>query len=168
MAADAVSDRGRVRAAELIAALSLATDLAMCVPFEYGLQSTLVAMRLCDRLDVDEETATQTYYLCLLFYVGCTVPADIGSEIFGSDDSFATYAIPARFGSRTEMAIGMMRAVAPPGGSWPLRAWQTARGLPRLALGLPSVVAATCEVARMLTERLGLSLGGVAAVRLRG
>jgi hypothetical protein len=26
-----------------------------------------------------------------------------------------------------------------------------------LALGLPSIVAATCEVARMLTDRLGLS-----------
>jgi hypothetical protein len=112
MAGDAVSDWERVRAAELIAALSLATDVAMCVPFEYGLQSTLVAMRLCDRLDVDRDTATQTYFLCLLFYVGCTAPADIGPEIFGSDDSFATHAILARFGSRTEMAIGMVRAVA--------------------------------------------------------
>jgi HD-GYP domain-containing protein (c-di-GMP phosphodiesterase class II) len=157
MAYDAVTDRGRVRGAELIAALSLATDLAMCVPFEYGLQSTLVAMRLCDRLEVDQETAAQTYFLCLLFYVGCTAPADVGPEVFGSDESFATYAIPARFGSRSEMARGMLRAVAPPGGSWPLRAWQTARGLPRLALGLPSVVAASCDVARMLTDRLGLS-----------
>jgi HD-GYP domain-containing protein (c-di-GMP phosphodiesterase class II) len=156
MADDALYDRDRVRTAEVIGALSLATDLAMCVPFEYGLKSTLVAMRLCDRLEVDQETAAQTYFLCLLFYVGCTAPADVGPEVFGSDDAFATHAIPARFGSRTEMARGMMRAVAPPVGSWPLRVWQTARGLPRLALGLPGVVAASCEVARMLTDRLGL------------
>ena len=37
-----------------------------------------------------------------------------------------------------------------------MRAWQVARGVPRLALGFPGVVAATCEVARMLTDTLGL------------
>jgi hypothetical protein len=113
-------------------------------------------MRLCDRLDVDQETAAQTYFLCLLFYVGCHAPADVGMEIFGSDDALATYGAPVRFGSRTEVVRGRMRAVAPPVGSWPLRTWQLARHLPALALGFPSVVAATCEVARMLTDRLGL------------
>jgi len=36
----------RVRTAELIGALSLATDLGIGVPLEYGLHSTLIAMRL--------------------------------------------------------------------------------------------------------------------------
>jgi hypothetical protein len=54
-----------VRCAEVIAALSLATDLGIGVPLEYGLQSTLFAMRLADRLGVDPETASQTYYACL-------------------------------------------------------------------------------------------------------
>lgn len=153
---DALPDQGRVRTAEVIAALSLATDLAMGLRLEYGLRSTLVAMRLCDRLGVGPETALQTYFHCLLFYVGCTAPADVGFDVFGGDDALTTYATPFRFGSRAEAARGMMRAVAPPVGSLPVRAWQVARGLPRLALGFPSVVAATCEVARMLTEPLGL------------
>lgn len=157
MMEDAFSDGETVRTAEVIAALSLATDLALGVPLEYGLRSTLVAMRLCGRLDVDPDTASQTYFLCLLFYVGCTAPADVGPEIFGDDDALTTYATPFRFGSRSEMARGMMRAVAPPDGPLPLRAWQIARGLPRLALAFPGVVAATCEVARMLTSSLGLS-----------
>jgi hypothetical protein len=67
----------RVRAAEVIAALSLATDLGIGVPLEHGLHSTLVAMRLCERLGVDPETASQTYHACLLFYVGCTAPAEL-------------------------------------------------------------------------------------------
>lgn len=87
MADDAFSDRDRVRTAEIIAALSLATDLALGVPFEYGLRSTLAAARLGDRLDVDPETASQTYFLCLLFYVGCTAPVDVGPEILGDDQS---------------------------------------------------------------------------------
>jgi hypothetical protein len=52
----------QVRAAEVIATLSLATDLGLGVPLEHGLQSTLMAMRLCDRLKVDSETAAQTYH----------------------------------------------------------------------------------------------------------
>jgi len=44
-----------VRAAEVIAALSLATDLGIGVPLEHGLDSTVFAMRLGERLGVDSE-----------------------------------------------------------------------------------------------------------------
>ena len=63
-----------------MAALSLATDLGIGVALEHGLQSTLYAMRLGERLGVDQETASQTYYACLLFYVGCTADADVAAE----------------------------------------------------------------------------------------
>ena len=145
----------RVRAAEVIAALSLATDLGIGVPLEHGLHSTLIGMRLCERLGVDAETASQTYYGCLLFYVGCTAPADISTEMFGEDDALTTYATPFRFGARTEMMLGMLRAFAPPGSSPLPRALRVARGLPKLAK-YGGVVAAICEVAEMLTDRLGL------------
>lgn len=49
---------GRVRTAEVIASLSLATDLGTRAPLQQGLQSTLFAMRLADRLGVDKETAS--------------------------------------------------------------------------------------------------------------
>jgi HD-GYP domain-containing protein (c-di-GMP phosphodiesterase class II) len=147
---------GRVRAAEVIAALSLATDLGIGVPLEHGLHSTMIGMRLCDRLGVDAETASQTYYGCLLFYVGCTAPADIGAEIFGTDDALTTYAYPTRFGSRSEAAMGMLRALAPPGGTPLARAIKVARGAPKLARGFTGVVTAICEIAEMLTDRVGL------------
>ena len=118
-------DGGSVRAAEVIAALSLATDLGMGMPLEHGLHSTLFAMRLADRLGVDPETAAQTYYGCLLFYVGCTANADVAAEIFGADDALTTYATPVRFGSRPEMMAGFLRAVAPPGGAPLVRAHST-------------------------------------------
>jgi HD-GYP domain-containing protein (c-di-GMP phosphodiesterase class II) len=145
-----------VRTAEVIATLSLATDLGIGVPLEYGLDSTLIAMRLADRLGVDPETASQTYYACLLFYVGCTANADIASEIFGADDSLTRYATPARFGSRTEMVAGFLRAIAPPGSTPLVRARQLAYGLPRVAMVFKEHLAAFCEVADMLSDRLGL------------
>jgi HD-GYP domain-containing protein (c-di-GMP phosphodiesterase class II) len=146
----------RVRTAEVIAALSLATDLSIGVPLEHGLHSTLFAMRLGERLGVDPDTASQTYYACLLFYIGCTAGAELAAELFGDDDALTTYATPGRFGSRLEMMTGFMRALAPPGNPPPVRVVQIARGIPRAAASFKTQVAAQCEVGQMLTDRLGL------------
>lgn len=147
---------GGVRTAETIATLSLATDMAVGFPLEHGLRSALIAMRLCDRLGVDADTATQTYYFCLLFYVGCNAPVDVSPQVFGGDDSLTTYGTPFRFGTRAEMLRGMMRAVAPPTDPPYVRAWRIARHAPELAIRFPGVVAANCEVGQMLTDELGL------------
>ncbi|MDP8930455.1 MAG: HD domain-containing protein [Actinomycetota bacterium] len=144
------------RAAELIAALSLATDLGIGVSLEYGLQSTVVAMRLAERMGVDAQTTSHTYYACLLFYIGCTATAGVAADLFGEDHALTTYATPARFGSQSQMAAGMIRAIAPPGAAPVIRAVQLARGLPKLAREFKGVVATTCEVGRMLSGRLGL------------
>jgi HD-GYP domain-containing protein (c-di-GMP phosphodiesterase class II) len=139
-----------------MAVLSLATDLGIGVPLEHGLQSTLVAMRLGELLGVDSDTASQTYYACLLFYVGCTADAEVAAETFGDDDALTTHALPARFGSRPEMMAGIMRALASSGSPAPMRAVQIARGMPRAAREFKSHITAFCEVAQMLTDRLGL------------
>ncbi len=145
-----------VRAAEVMGVLSLATDLATGLPFEHGLHSTLVAMRLADRLDVDSETRSQTYYACLLFYVGCTADAEVAAELFPDEDALATHLTPVIFGSRAEVLTGLMRSVPTPGRAAPVRAWQIAGGLRRAAKGRVLHIAALCEVGQMLTHRLGL------------
>lgn len=50
----------------------------MGFPFEHGLHSTLMAMRLGHLLGIDAETARQTYYACQLVYTGCTTAAALG------------------------------------------------------------------------------------------
>ena len=114
-----------MRTAEVIATLSLATDLAIGLPLEHGLQSTLVAMRLAERLRVDPQTATDTYYACLLFYVGCTADAEDAAALFGGD--MVTAVLPVMFGSRTQILGGLMRALPAPDRSAPVRALQVAR-----------------------------------------
>jgi HD-GYP domain-containing protein (c-di-GMP phosphodiesterase class II) len=146
----------RVRAAEVIGALSLATDLGIGVSLEHGLQSTLIAIRLSERLGVDPDTASQTYYACLLFYVGCTADAEVAAETFGDDDALTTYGLPTRFGSRPEMMAGILRSLATSGSPPPLRVMQIVRGAPRAAREFKGHVTAFCEVAQMLTDRLGL------------
>ena len=149
------SPRGEeVRAAELIAALSLATDLGALLPLEHGLHSTLVAVRLGERLGVDAETARQTYYACLLFYVGCTADAEIAAEIF--EDDIHRHLHPVMFGSRTQAMRAVMNAVAGPGGPPMARTARLVRGLPRALRTHPRHLASICEVGQMLTDRLGL------------
>jgi HD-GYP domain-containing protein (c-di-GMP phosphodiesterase class II) len=151
---DAVPVAERVRAAEMIAALCLATDLGMGLPFEHGLHSTLVAMRIADRLGVDPETASQTYYACLLMYAGCTADAEIAAELF--QGSMATHFVPSLFGSRRELMSGITRSIADPDRARPVRVLQVAGRLPKAARTSTAHVTALCEVAEMLTERLGL------------
>ena len=144
----------RVRAAEVIASLSLATDYGTGLPLEHGLRSTLVAMRLCTRLEVDEDVASQAYFACLLFYVGCTADAQLGAELFGGD--LSEHLIPVMFGTRGELARGLVRSVAPPDMPAATRALTLARRFPRVVRNHPRHFVAVCEVGEMLARRLGL------------
>ncbi len=151
---DEPSVEGQVRTAEVIATLSLATDLGMGFPLEHGLHSALVALRLAEQLDVDHATARQVYYGCLLFYVGCTADAEVAARDF--DDDIHTHYLPAMFGPRAEVLRALTRAIAPPGSaSPPVRAGRIARRLPEVMRGYRTHVTAQCEVAQMLTDRVG-------------
>ncbi|HEY7631481.1 MAG TPA: HD domain-containing phosphohydrolase [Thermoleophilaceae bacterium] len=145
----------RVRSAELVAALCLATDLGMGFPFEHGLHSTLIAARLSERLGVDRATASQTYYACLLSHAGCTTDAHVASAIFR--DSLTTHFNPVMYGSSREVLSGLLRAVPEPDRPLPVRAFQMARGLPQIAREQRPHLTAMCEVAGMLAESVGVS-----------
>jgi len=89
--------------------------------------------------------------------VGCTADAEITAEIFADDTALLTHFTPVMFGSRAETLAGIMRALAPPGSAPPpVRAAQIARRLPRAVRGHQRHLVALCEVAQMLTDRLGL------------
>ncbi|HEY3261503.1 MAG TPA: HD domain-containing phosphohydrolase [Pseudonocardiaceae bacterium] len=144
-----------VRAAEVIASLCLATDLGIGLPYEHGLQSTLFAMRLAERLGVGPEVASQTYYGCLLFYAGCTVDAELTAELF-DDGELLTHFNPVIFGTPAQTMAGIVRALAGSRGTPPVRALRVATRLPRAVRGHRGHLAALCEVAQMLSDRLGL------------
>ena len=154
MTSEASAGPERVRTAEVVAALCLATDLAMGLPFEHGLHATRITVRLCEQLGIGAETASEAYYACLLSYCGCTADAEINAEIFGGD-LISTFG-PVFFGSQREILAGVVRALPDPESPAPARAIQVARRLPKAArINKPHSVA-LCEVGEMLAERLGL------------
>ena len=143
-----------VRAAEVIGALCLATDLGMGFPLEHGLHTTLIATRLGDRVGLDHATASQTYYACLLSHSGCTTDAHVTAEVFGGP--LTTHLNPVMYGSGRAVFIGLLRALPDPESPAPVRALQAARRLPRMAREQRPHFAAMCEVARMLADGVGL------------
>jgi HD-GYP domain-containing protein (c-di-GMP phosphodiesterase class II) len=144
-----------VRRAEVVAALSLATDLGTGLPLEHGLQSTLVAMRLAQRLGVAPDTALDTYYGSLLFYVGCTVDAQTSAVLF-PDGALLKHFNPVIFGTPTQTMRGIVRALAAADSSLPAQARRVATTLPRAIRGHQRHIVAMCEVAQMLTDQLAL------------
>jgi HD-GYP domain-containing protein (c-di-GMP phosphodiesterase class II) len=139
---------------ELVGALCLATDLGMGFPFEHGLQTTVIASRLADGLGVDPETASETFYACLLSHAGCTTDAHVTAEVFG--DALTTHLNPVMYGSGREVLIGLLRALPEPDRAPPVRALQIAGGIPRMIRAQRPQLTALCEVAGMLAEGVGL------------
>jgi hypothetical protein len=61
-----------LRLAELMAALSIATDLGMGQPMEYAMTTCIVAVRLGEAAGLSEAELRDAYYEALLRYIGCS------------------------------------------------------------------------------------------------
>ncbi len=150
-----------LRAAEVIASVCLATDLGMGFPFEHGFHGTLMALRLCDILAVDSDTTQQVYFASMLMYTGCTGDASLGKSIM-SGNLYETL-IPGLFGTISERLGGLVRSLPPTDATPIVRTVETARRIPRLVANAEESQTALCEVAEMMSRRLGLptEVGGL-------
>ena len=73
------------RLAELVATLSLGTDLGLGQPMEHVIRQTLIALRMSERLGFDESERAVVYYAGLLAWVGCHTDAYEQAKWFGDD-----------------------------------------------------------------------------------
>src|SRR5436305_9361939 len=74
--------------AELLATLSLGTDLGLDRLTDHVMRQTLVAMRLAELIDMSEAERDSLYYAGLLAWVGCHVDAYEQARWFGDDTVF--------------------------------------------------------------------------------
>src|SRR5437868_11054292 len=73
------------RLAELVATMSLGTDLGLGQPMEHVIRQTLIALRLGERLGLDAGERAVVYYAGLLAWVGCHTDAYEQAKWFGDD-----------------------------------------------------------------------------------
>ena len=147
-------DHSRVRLAELVAALSLGIDLGFGQPMEHVLRQCLIALRLAERVGLDEEARVAVYYTALLVNVGCHTDAHEQAKWFGDDIAMKSGKYDHEFKSLGAAAAGLRRLGA---GKPPLH---------RFRIGLEFVVSGHRDFdgmidehaarARALGEELGL------------
>jgi hypothetical protein len=74
------------RLAEVLGALSIATDLAAGQPIATGLSATVLAVRIGRRLGLDEDTLADIYYACITRRIGCTSAAGEAATLALGDE----------------------------------------------------------------------------------
>ena len=79
------TEASQVRLAELVAALSLGVDLGFGQPMEHVLRQCLIALRLGERVGLDDDERSVVYYTALLVNVGCHSDAYEQAKWFGDD-----------------------------------------------------------------------------------
>src|SRR6202022_2717471 len=148
-----------LRLAELMAALSLATDLGMGQPLEQALPTCLIALGLGERLGLRGEDLCDVYYVALLRFLGCTADAHEMAEMVGGDEIAVRAATaPVLGGKRGEFASQVMPRVG--AGHGPFRRARLVAGM--MSSGRARAregIRAHCELGENLAQRLGLPAG---------
>ena len=145
-----------MRLAELVAALSLATDLGMGQPMDQALHTCLLSVGIAQGLDLSRDMLSDVYYLALLRFVGCTSDAhEAASEVGGDEISFRAEMASVIIGEPPEIMVHMVRRfVAGTGPLTRLRLFAVAMAAgPR---GAARGMRLHCEVAQVLAVRMGL------------
>jgi HD-GYP domain-containing protein (c-di-GMP phosphodiesterase class II)/DNA-binding CsgD family transcriptional regulator len=148
------TDQG-LRLADLLAALSMTTDLGMAHPVGEAMRTCLVAVDITRALGLPEPEVADVYYTALLRHLGCTATAHEESRFFGGDE-LATRPVAERTDFRNPReVVGMMLATGR--GRGPI-------GRPKALLRSMAVgkrqqheiLTAVCEVAARMASRLGM------------
>ncbi|GAB3202111.1 hypothetical protein GCM10027261_38720 [Geodermatophilus arenarius] len=152
-------DGDGLRLTELVASISLATDLVTGQPMEHALRTCRLAVTVARSLGLDAGTVADVHFVALLRFLGCTADAPEMARLAGGDNlGFMAAMAPVATGSAREEVRTLVRS-AGRGLSPPRRA-----GLLAEALASARAEVSHCEVGARLAARLGLGPGVVEAL----
>jgi HD-GYP domain-containing protein (c-di-GMP phosphodiesterase class II)/DNA-binding CsgD family transcriptional regulator len=153
---DKPGSENRLRLAELLAAVSLATDLSHDVPAESALRDALLAVELARLGGWNAADVSDVYYLALLYHIGCTGAVAAQSRLGGGDDiNVRRWLSEADYADRPELMRIVVTRLA---GQWgPSGLAQGMAGLATASRDMPEALANIAEAAARLSQRLGAS-----------
>jgi HD-GYP domain-containing protein (c-di-GMP phosphodiesterase class II) len=146
-----------VRFAELMAALSIATDFAMGQPVEHALAGCVLAMHLGANAGLATHELRDVYYQALLRYIGCNADTEGMAAAVGDEIALRTDVAAIDAGDRVavlKLALRHIRQGHPQASGFELLR-TLVQGLARLSDLDSEVFPGHCEVAQRLGARLG-------------
>lgn len=150
-----MTDAGKgVRLAELVAALSLATDLGLGQPQQHIICQTLIATRVAELEGLSDDERAAIFYVSLLAWVGCVADAHEMGKWFGNDLAVRadSYLVDMTGLPMMRFMIGHVAS-----GSSPIRRLtMIGRFLAGGSKEVRQSMASHCETAGELSLRLGL------------
>jgi HD-GYP domain-containing protein (c-di-GMP phosphodiesterase class II)/DNA-binding CsgD family transcriptional regulator len=157
------TDAPPLRLAELLASVSLATDLGTGQRLGHALRTCVLAVELARAMGRTADDVRTTHQFALLRFLGCTADAaETAAAVGGDDRAYLAAMAPAFMGTGREVLGRHVRSVAPGrplSGRLPLVARSLAD--PK---GAARSLSAHCEVAVMLAGRAGLDAPVVEAL----
>lgn len=145
-----------LRLAELMSALSIATDLGMGQPMGYAMTTCIVAVRLGEAAGLSESELRDVYYEALLRYIGCNADTYWLSSIVGDEIALRTEYTKidtSDIESTVEMVVRYIRQAN--AGATPQQMAQIIdQKMAELPLVTTSFFPGHCEVAKRLATRL--------------
>src|SRR5215510_9438619 len=155
MPLDSSNDSG-VRLAELMSALSLATDLGMGQPMEFALASCVLAVRLAGKCGYSDEALREVYYQALLRYIGCNAETDWLASIVGDEQRLRADIAPIDSGDVSAVLSTFLGAIRQAHAGDSVLNITSAIGRGLLASShIKPMFSGHCEVAQRLAERFG-------------
>ena len=152
-----------IRAAEIVGALSLATDLGTGQPLEHAMRTAVLAVRLGELAGASVQELVDTYYVALLHSSGCTSDGHEAAQLYG-DDIVPRAAFALVDSGNPAEILAFLRSNVGLGRTPELRAIMVEQAIEH---GLPAArqtLAMHCEVAQRFAGWLGFSSGIRAAL----
>ena len=143
-----------VRLSDLVATLSLVSDLGMGRPMERVLRQTVITLRLAEAAGIEDAVRSAAYYTSLLTWVGCAADTSELAELFGDEAELYGDTHDGDLGG-VSMAVFVARHLG--NGSSPLRrVGLVGRFLATAGRSVQRVMEAHCQSASDLADRLEL------------
>jgi HD-GYP domain-containing protein (c-di-GMP phosphodiesterase class II) len=152
---EARSGLDSINTAELVAALSLATDLGTGFPLEHALRSCLLATWTAQALELGDDEIRNVYYVSLLKYLGCTVTSHVSAQVLGDELGMGTWFATVDLGNQDEVMAAFGENVGAG------RPDAERRALLSRLMSSPTLftdnMAQHCELGHLLAVELGLA-----------
>jgi HD-GYP domain-containing protein (c-di-GMP phosphodiesterase class II) len=148
----------RLRLADLLAGLSIASDLGFGLPPETAVRSSVIAMRLARFHGLGEDDVRDAFYTSLLLHVGCPGFSHETAALFGNEFAVTRAAARTNLADpedyQTTLIPEATRGLQP--GSRKLLAERLVEAGPEFGERYDT---ASCEVASSVARRIGLGPG---------